>query len=65
MDYDDTGLMRLESLHAGVTLDEVRENTGFEFPVPDEIPQTEPPTVEQVDLIRNKIDPQGLRKHRF
>ena len=66
MGFDDaSGLMQLESLHAGVALDEVQANTGFELGIPDEIPATEPPTAEQLDLIRNKIDPNGLRKARF
>ena len=62
---DQTGLMGLESVHAGSSLEEIRENTGFEFLAPDPVPETEPPTVEQIDLIRNKIDPRGLRKLRF
>ena len=66
MDFDpEIGLMRLASLHDGVGLDEVQANTSFDFAVPDPIPVTEPPTQEQVDLIRNRIDPRGLRKHRF
>lgn len=66
MGFDaDTGRMRLDSLHRGVTRDEVVENTGFELLIPDELPETVPPTQEEVDLIRNHIDIQGLRKHRF
>jgi glutaconate CoA-transferase subunit B len=58
MSFDeDTGLMGLESLHAGVALDDVRANTGYNFPIPGTIPETESPTTEQVDLIRDRIDP--------
>ncbi|MFI5342220.1 MAG: hypothetical protein ACHQ7N_20600, partial [Candidatus Methylomirabilales bacterium] len=51
--------MRLESLHPGVTIEEVREQTGFELLVPSRIPETEPPTSEQIRLLREQIDPEG------
>ena len=66
MSFDEeSGLMRLESLHPGVARADVEANTGFDLPAPDEVPETEPPTEEQVALIRDRIDPRGLRKHRF
>jgi glutaconate CoA-transferase subunit B len=66
MGFDpETGRMRLDSLHAGVRLEDVQANTSFDLLLPDQIPETPPPTVEEVDLIRNVIDPKGLRKHRF
>jgi hypothetical protein len=33
---------------------------SFQPIVPDDLPTTEPPTVEQVRLIREEIDPEGL-----
>ena len=66
MDFDETsGLMRLRSLHPGVTLEDISWNTGFEVVIPDHLPETEKPSVEQVKLLRTKIDPLGLRKHRM
>lgn len=59
---EDTGLMRLETLHPGVSVEDVRANTSFDLVIPKSIPQTELPTVEQVELMRNKIDPLGIRK---
>lgn len=50
--------MRLRSLHPGVTLDEVVGAMGFRPTIPDEVPQTPAPTVEQVRTIRTVIDPQ-------
>jgi acyl CoA:acetate/3-ketoacid CoA transferase beta subunit len=46
------GSMRVRSLHPGVTIDEVVENTGFELQIPDEIPVTRDPTPEELELIR-------------
>ncbi|MFG2457295.1 CoA-transferase subunit beta [Streptomyces sp. NPDC048523] len=53
--------MRLASLHPGVTVAQVREATGFELVVPDEVPYTREPTVRELELIREVIDPQGTR----
>ncbi|MGW5019888.1 MULTISPECIES: CoA-transferase subunit beta [Streptomyces] len=54
--------MRLRSLHPGVLLAEVREATGFELAVPDEVPRTREPSAEELRLIREVIDPKGLRE---
>ncbi|MGO4257786.1 CoA-transferase subunit beta [Marmoricola sp. RAF53] len=56
---DDT--VRLLSLHPGVTLDEVVENTGFELAVPAEVPTTREPTESELMIIRNVLDPKTLR----
>lgn len=54
--------MRLASLHPGVTPDEVREATGFELAVADGPAYTREPTPEELRLIREVIDPDGLRE---
>ncbi len=56
---DDT--LRLLSVHPGVTVDEVREATGFELDVPDELPTTREPTTEELILIREVLDPKSMR----
>ncbi|WP_282692512.1 CoA-transferase [Streptomyces sp. CC208A] len=53
--------MRLRSLHPGVTVGQVREATGFDLVVPDEVPYTREPTALELRLIREEIDPRGLR----
>ncbi|GGX63792.1 CoA-transferase subunit beta [Streptomyces anandii] len=53
--------MRLVSVHPGVTVQEVREATGFPLAVPDEVPCTREPTREELRLIREVIDPGGMR----
>jgi glutaconate CoA-transferase subunit B len=55
-----TKRMRVESVHPDFTIDDVRKNTGFDLLTPDPVPQTPPPTVEEVRLIREKIDPKGV-----
>jgi acyl CoA:acetate/3-ketoacid CoA transferase beta subunit len=52
--------MRLESVHPSSTLDDVLDNMGFSPIIPEHVPQTVPPTAEQVRLIREEIDPEGM-----
>jgi glutaconate CoA-transferase subunit B len=54
---DQTKLMKLESVHEGITVDKVLENTGFDLIVPKKVPTTPPPTAEELDLLRRRIDP--------
>ncbi|UGQ09274.1 CoA-transferase [Yinghuangia sp. ASG 101] len=53
--------MRLASAHPGVTVDEIADNTGFPLVVPDDVPETRSPTADELRLIREVIDPRGLR----
>ncbi|MFJ6782028.1 CoA-transferase subunit beta [Streptomyces yangpuensis] len=53
--------MRLASVHPGVTVEEVRSATGFELALPEEVPYTREPTAHELRLIREVIDPKGLR----
>ncbi|MFG2466531.1 CoA-transferase subunit beta [Streptomyces canus] len=53
--------MRLASVHPGVTVAQVREATGFDLVVPDEVPYTREPTARELRLIREVIDPKNAR----
>jgi acyl CoA:acetate/3-ketoacid CoA transferase beta subunit len=55
-------VMRLRSVHPGVTVDEVVEATGFELVVGADVPDTRQPTPEELELIRTVLDPRGLRE---
>lgn len=61
-DFDpETKLARLRSLHPGVSLDDVVENTGFTHDyIPGNVSETPPPTQEEIRLIREVIDPRGV-----
>src|SRR5947209_14752828 len=57
--FDDrTGEMVLRSLHQGIALDEVRDNTSWELRVADDVQQSPPPTDEELRVIR-ELDPGG------
>jgi len=58
--HPDTKQMMLTSIHPGVTLEEVLGTMGFTPVIPEQIPNTEPPTQEQVRLIREVIDPRHM-----
>lgn len=55
--------MRVASLHPGVGVDEVVEQTGFELVIPDEVPETRLPTGEELRLIRDVLDPGDSRSN--
>jgi glutaconate CoA-transferase subunit B len=50
----------IRSLHPGVTVEQVQENTGFPLHVPANIPTTALPTAEQIALL-NQVDPHNIR----
>ncbi|MER5766877.1 CoA-transferase [Streptomyces sp. NPDC001985] len=54
--------MRLASLHPGVTAERVRESTGFPLTVPADVPYTRDPTAGELRLIREVLDPDGVRE---
>jgi acyl CoA:acetate/3-ketoacid CoA transferase beta subunit len=51
--------MRLASLHPGVELQDVLDNTGFDLVVPDGVDKTPVPAPEVVGMLR-ELDPQGF-----
>ena len=63
-DFDDTGWMRIRSLHPGVTLQEVLDNTGFEPVLPPTLEVTPPPSEDEIRIIR-EVDPLDTRKRGF
>ena len=51
-----TRRMRLETLHPGATVEEVKDRTGFDLLIPDKIQYTKPPTEEELRVLR-ELDP--------
>ncbi len=61
MGFDEkTRAMRIDALHPGVDVEKVQSETGFELIVPDEIGRTEPPTAEDLRILRDEVDPLKL-----
>jgi glutaconate CoA-transferase subunit B len=55
-----SGEMRLTSLHPGVTVDEVQAEVGWPLRVAADLETTPPPTPEELRLVREELDPQGI-----
>jgi glutaconate CoA-transferase subunit B len=49
--------MRVEALHPGVTMEQVRASTGFELGEAPNVTRTEPPGAEELEILRG-LDPQ-------
>jgi glutaconate CoA-transferase subunit B len=61
MGYDAvTKRMQVESLHPGVTAEDIRNNTGFEILFADDLSVTSEPTDEELQILRTQVDPLGL-----
>lgn len=61
MGFDsETKRMKLESTHPGTTVEKVKEQTGFELIIPKNVPTTAPPTVKEIRVLREVVDPTGF-----
>ncbi len=56
---EETCRMKLISVHPGVTVDQVRENTGFDLIIPDDVTISPAPTDEELARLKD-IDPDGI-----
>jgi len=57
--FGDDGEMRLDSLHPGATLDEIRATIGWEPRIAASLATTPAPSAEELRLIREELDPVG------
>jgi acyl CoA:acetate/3-ketoacid CoA transferase beta subunit len=59
------GRLRLVRIHPGATPDLVRAKSGCRIEAASDLRTTEPPTPEELRLLRNEIDPLGVRRLEF
>lgn len=57
--------IRVRSLHPGVTFEQVQDNTGFDLFRGESIPTTLPPGAQALGILRERLDPHGLRASVF
>ncbi|HHV18016.1 MAG TPA: hypothetical protein GXZ27_04065 [Thermoanaerobacterales bacterium] len=50
-------VLAVETLHPGISVQEVIDNTGIELSIPEAVKRTDEPTEEEISLLRNQIDP--------
>jgi glutaconate CoA-transferase, subunit A len=56
---------RLASIHPGVLLDKIKAQTGGDFLIAEPLPHTEAPSEDDLRLIREEVDPFGIRQLEF
>jgi acyl CoA:acetate/3-ketoacid CoA transferase beta subunit len=59
------GRLRLTRLHPGVDLDDVRRKTRCPLEVSDSVETTPPPTARELEVLRQEVDPLGIRGLEF
>src|SRR5256885_4375507 len=50
--FDESGEMRLDSLHPGATVEQVRDTIGWDVKVAERVAGTAPPTPEELRIVR-------------
>lgn len=60
LEPDAAGELTLVALHPDQTSEKAKANTGWELKVAAEVRQTPPPTAEELRLLRDELDPQGI-----
>lgn len=60
LEPDETGELVLTALHPGKTVDQAKENTGWNLRSASVIQMTEPPTADELFILRTELDPTGI-----
>ena len=60
LEPDETGELVLSALHPGATIEQVRENTGWELNVSSDLRTTDAPEAEELRILREDLDPEGI-----
>ena len=58
--FEETGEMYLASIHPGVTVEEVQDAVSWPLKIASDLARTEPPTENELRLIRDELDPGGV-----
>jgi len=60
LEPDESGELVLTALHSGCTFEQVKENTGWAVRSVEHVRTTEPVTAEELRILREELDPQGI-----
>ncbi len=60
LEPDECGELVLTALHPGATAEQAKANTGWDLKVAPRLRVTEPPTPEELRILREELDPQGI-----
>ncbi len=60
LEPDENGELTLTALHPKIEVEQVRENTGWDLKVAPQLQVTQPPSVEELSILREELDPDGI-----
>ncbi|MBN1449669.1 MAG: CoA-transferase subunit beta, partial [Anaerolineales bacterium] len=60
LEPDENGEMVLTALHPGKTIEQAKENTGWDLKVASQVRTTDPVTEKELQILRNDLDPSGI-----
>ena len=60
LEPDQNGELCLTALHPGVEVEQVQQNTGWEIKVAPQLQLTQPPSQEELSILRTELDPDGI-----
>lgn len=60
LEPDETGEIILTKLHPGATVEQVKENTGWNIKIADHLTITEPPAETELRILHDDLDPEGI-----
>jgi len=60
LEPNDNGELILTALHPNIDVEQVRDNTGWELKVAPQLQITQPPTREELSILRENLDPDGI-----
>lgn len=60
MEPDDNGELTLTALHPGCTVEQAKANTGWDLKVAAQLRLTDPPSEEELRILRLELDPDGI-----
>jgi glutaconate CoA-transferase, subunit B len=59
--FDDASKkLKLVSIHPGVTVAQIKENSSFDIMIPDKVPTSPEPSAKELKILREEIDPAGI-----
>jgi glutaconate CoA-transferase subunit B len=60
LEPDDKGELTLTALHPNIEVEQVRDNTGWDLRIESQLRTTQPPTREELSILREDLDPGGI-----
>jgi glutaconate CoA-transferase subunit B len=60
LEPDNDGELFLAALHPGASIEQAKANTGWDLKIASVVRTTQPPTAEELRILREELDPSGV-----